>query len=442
MKISKEDKNIFKNSLGALLVKGAAIIVNFLMLRIYMKYFEDQTILGIWLTMLSILTWFLMFDLGLGNGLRNKLPAAIEKKNNGLIKQYISSAYIFLSILSLFFWIIGIVVFQFLDWNSVLNISQDYISDHVLVTCLRIIYTGLMIQLVLKIITSILYAYQMSWIVNLLVLCSNVLIMVMVLITPTESAETNLFRISIINVLAVNLPLVIATIYMFGTKLKKCRPNFSSFVKKYAHEIFSEGIILLWLSIVFMVISSTNEFLISHFTNPGNVVQYQAYYKIYNGISSIFVVLLVPIWSAVTKAKVEEQFKWIEKLHNRLIFLSFAILLVNLLVIPILQMIMDMWLGMGSVEVNVGYAILFAISNFIFVIHNVNTSFGNGFSYYKIQNLWMGFAAVVDIPLAFFLVKFTGGWIGIVIANVIALLPFEILEPIYFKRELRKKSEI
>ena len=173
-------------------------------------------------------------------------------------------------------------------------------------------------------------------------------------------------------------------------------------------------------------------------TLPDNVVEFQAYNRIYNGISSIFVVMLTPIWSAVTKAKVESNYSWIKRLYKRLLCLTFACLAINCVVIPILQWVMNIWLGESTVNVNYLFAFIFSISNFMFVVHNVNTSFGNGFSYYKVQNIWMGVAAVVDIPLAFLLVHITGSWIGVVLANIIALLPFEILEPIYFNKKLNK----
>ena len=48
--------------------------------------------------------------------------------------------------------------------------------------------------------------------------------------------------------------------------------------------------------------------------------------------------------------------------------------------------------------------------------------------------VWMTFAAIVDIPLAWLLVKITGSWVGIIIANILALLPFETIEVFAFKK--------
>ncbi|MGI6090733.1 MAG: lipopolysaccharide biosynthesis protein [Saccharofermentanales bacterium] len=436
-KIGKDDKTIIDNAIAGLFVKGGAIVVNFLMLRIYMQYFQNSTVLGAWLTILSILNWFLMFDLGIGNGLRNKLPNAIKEKDYKLARQYISSAYFFLGGILIILWIVGFAVIPYVKWNIILNISDILLSQTVLSTCFRIVYTGMILQLLLKIIQSILYAFQKAWVVSFITLLSNCIILVAVLLMNNQTDESNLIRVSFINIFAVNLPLLVATIIVFFKLIPQCIPRLYCFVKEYALSIFREGLMLLWLTIIFMVISSTNEFLISYLSSPDNVVEFQAYNRIYNGISSIFVVMLTPIWSAVTKAKVETNYSWIKKTYKKSLLLSIGCLMINLMVIPALQWAMNIWLGDSTINVNYTFAVVFSISNFFFVVHNVNTSFGNGFSYFKIQNIWMGVAAVVNIPLAVIFVYTTGSWIGVVIANIVSLLPFEVLEPVYFNKKLK-----
>ena len=81
---------------------------------------------------------------------------------------------------------------------------------------------------------------------------------------------------------------------------------------------------------------------------------------------------------------------------------------------------------------------MFALSSVIFVLHSVNTSIGNGLSYFSIQMIWMTFAAMVFIPLAFLFVKALGSWIGVVLAAVVAMMPYEVIAPIYTFRYLNR----
>lgn len=431
-----KNKIIISNIIGAFVIRGGALILSLFTMPAYINYFQNQTVLGLWFTILSVLNWVLMFDLGLGNGLRNKLPIAMAENDDKKMKEYISSTYISTAILIVVLSIIAHFVFQYIPWNTIFNIDSSIISHDTLVLSVKIVFIGIMIQFLLKLMTSILYAIQKSAIVNLLSLISSVIILISVLSLKTTNLESSLIIMSWINIIAVNLPLLIVSIVIFSTVLRKSRPSIKKYRNKYALEILKIGGVLLWLQLVFMVISSTNEFLISFLNSPDSVVEYQTYNKIFNAVSSLFTLALTPIWSAVTKAQADRDFNWIKKLSNVLFLTGTVVLLLEFAMVPFLQILIDVWLGKGTIKVETTYAIIFVISNSIFIFHNINTSIGNGMSYFKTQIIWMTFAAIVNIPLAYLLVNTTGGWIGVVLANIISLLPFEIMQPIYMRKHI------
>lgn len=436
--IIRKNKVIINNIIGAFIVRGGSLIVSLFTMPAYINYFQNQIVLGLWFTILSVLNWVLMFDLGLGNGLRNKLPIAIAENDNKKVQEYISSAYISTAVLVVFLSIISYFIFLYIPWNVIFNIDNSIIPHDTLVLSVKIVFIGIMIQFLLKLITSILYAIQKSAVVNFLSLISSIIILISVLSFKKTNLETSLITMSWINVIAVNLPLLIVSIVVFNTTLKNSKPSFEKYRNRYALEILKIGGVLLWLQIVFMIISSTNEFLISFLTNPSSVVEYQAYNKLFNAVSSLFTLALVPIWSAVTKAKTDRNFNWIKKLSYALFIMGGIGFLIELTMVPFLQTLIDVWLGKATIKIEVSYAIIFVLSNSLFIFHNISTSIGNGMSYFKIQTIWMTFAAIVNIPLAFLFVNITGGWIGVVLANIISLLPFEIIQPIYIKKHIDK----
>lgn len=65
---------------GAFAVKSVSLCLSLFTMPAYIRFFQNQTVLGVWFTIVSVLNWILFFDLGLGNGLRNMLPDAIEKR--------------------------------------------------------------------------------------------------------------------------------------------------------------------------------------------------------------------------------------------------------------------------------------------------------------------------------------------------------------------------
>ncbi len=438
MGISKQNKLILLNMFGAFFVKGGSLFISIILLPVYIHFFQDQTVLGIWYTVLSVLNWVNLFDLGLGQGLRNQLPVAIEMNDKKMIKECISTTYYLMTIVAIVIMIIGMLVIPKLNWNNIFNVTPNVIQNEVLIICVQIIFCGIMMQLVLKIITSIMYAIQKSAVVNVLSLMTNAIILLMLLIVPPKDIASNLIMMSIINVIAANVPYIGCTLIVFSSILKESKPCWSAFSRIYIKDIFSVGLALLWLQVVFMIISSVNEFLISNLTEPKYVVEYQAYFKIFKTAAMLMSLALTPIWSAVTRFKAQKDYNWIIKVYKIFIIGVGVCLVGELSIISFLQRITDIWLGKNVINVNIGYAIAFVFSSVILVLHNVNTTIGNGLSYFRLQIIWMTFAAVIFVPLSYILVQATGSWIGVVIANSISMLPYELLAPAYTMRYIRR----
>ena len=432
------NKNIFINILGAYGVKGFSILLSLFAIPAYMKFFDNAVVLGVWYTILSLVTWVFMFDLGIGHGLRNKLVIALVDKNEKLAKKYISSAYFTIGAITLIISIILFFVIKFSNFNSILNISSDLVSNQRLQNTLIIMLIGIMMQFELKLINSILFALQKPAINNLLNLLSNLIIFLFLIFGKNYGDSRNLLMLAIVNSLAINIPLLITSFIIFSRYLEKMKPSIKFVNKVSTKEIMNIGLILLWLQIIWMVISSMHPILISKLINPQAVVEYQLYLKIFTTISSIVILALIPIWSAVTKALLEKRLDWIKNTYKLLLLITIFTFIICILIVPILQFIFNLWLGDQTIIVDRSLAFSMVIFSTIFVLHNVNTSISNGMSWFKVQFIWMTIAASLMIPLSIILSNFLGNWTGVIYASVLSILPYEIIQPLLFKNHLKK----
>lgn len=183
------------------------------------------------------MNWVLSFDLGIGNGLRNHLTIAITENKQDDVKKYISSAYMMIGIFSAAIIIVAKIIFPYINWNAIFAVPENYISCRTMKKAVEIVFTGLMLQFFLRLINSVLYALQLSSVNNALALLSNIIILLAINIIPHTNAETDLLRLAYVNILAVNIPLVIATIIVFLSKLKDCKPRLLYYKKEYARTI-------------------------------------------------------------------------------------------------------------------------------------------------------------------------------------------------------------
>lgn len=440
MKSNENTKIILNNALGAFLVKGGALIVSLITMPAYITYFNNQHILGLWFTILSVLTWVFTFDLGIGNGLRNNLVHALVKKDELLAKRYISSAYFIIGILVISVMFLSALIFRFINWNIIFNIPNNIVPRNILNTTVLIIFSGIMLQFFLKVITSILYAMQKSALNNLLNLLSNIIILAYVSLAMPSDISQNLKSLAFVHAFSVNIPLLITTIVIFSTKLKESKPNIKYFGKKYAYDVMKLGGIFFWVQIMYMIITTTNEFLITWFSGTEMVVEYQIYNKIFTLVGTLFTLALTPIWSTVTKALSEKNYGWIRKLYKTLKIMAILAVICEFVMIPFLQLGINLWLGSNAIQVNYLYAIIFAISGSIFIWNGVISSIANGLGELRVQSIFLTIGAIIKIPIAWALVIILQTWIGVIVANIIAMSLYCIIQPILLNKFLNKKE--
>lgn len=437
---NENNKAIAYNTLGAFIVKGAALVVSLFTMPSYMRYFDNQQILGLWFTILSVLSWVLTFDLGIGNGLRNHLVPALVKKDQIRIKKYISSAYFVVGAIVLLSLVSSAVFFRFINWNNIFNIANNIVPIKTLNVTVSIVFSGIMLQFLFKLITSILYAMQKSALNNFLSLLSSIIILIYVSFAKSSDISTNLISLAIVNVLAVNLPLFLSTIIIFNSKLKGCKPEIKFFEMKYARDVMKLGGIFFWVQIMYMVITATNEFLITWFTTPEMVVEYQIYNKLFTLIGTVFTLALTPIWSAVTKAFSEQNYAWIKKLFKTLKLMALVSIIFEFGMIPFLQLGINLWLGDNAIQVNYFYAIVFAMFGSIIIWNGVISSIANGCGELRTQSIFFTLGALIKIPIAWVLVGVFQSWIGVIVANMIAMGLYCVVQPIWLNRFLSKKE--
>ena len=77
---SGRSKEALKGVLLSVVAKMIYIISSFLIVPLTIDY-VNATQYGIWLTMSSIISWITLFDLGLGNGFRNRFAEAKAEGN-------------------------------------------------------------------------------------------------------------------------------------------------------------------------------------------------------------------------------------------------------------------------------------------------------------------------------------------------------------------------
>ena len=439
--INGNTKTIAKNAFYSFVIRGFALAISFFSTPAFIRYFQNNEVLGVWYTLLSILTWFLAFDLGVGNGIRNHLVIAIAEKKKENIKQILASGFASVIGITLILTIVGWWLICTINLNSLFNIPDNLISSEVLRKCTILVFIAIMMRFMLTTVSSIFYALQRSAVNSFLSLCVSILQFLFIIAFHYENVETALVNISWAYLLICNLPVIVAGIWVFFTDFKDCRPTIKSVTKEAAKKIMGIGLIFFFCQIFYLIIANTNEFFVSHYWSPTATADYSFYYRIIMLVSMGVSLALTPTWSMITKAYAEKNYHWLKKLYRSFQLVGYFIILAEFALVPFLQPIMDIWLGKGQLTVELSVSIAFACFGATFLYSSMLSTIVCGLAKMKLQFWCYGIGSLLKIAFIIIIARISSDWAWVVWSNVFILLPYCVLQQLQLNRLFAKMKD-
>lgn len=437
----ENDKIVARNTVLAVMIKGMALVVSLLATPTFIKYFDNNVVLGIWYTVLSVLTWVLSFDLGIGNGLRNSLVGAFVKKDDLEAKKYISSAVFALGALTLICGIVGAVAIGLFDWNSVLNIETDVISRATLTRCIRVVLAGIIVKFFLNITDSVIYALQKSFINNLNALIVSCLQLTFLMINIGDSAEQKLLYLSFAYVVFLNLPPFVTSVILLLSRLRRMRPNIMCVDREHVRAVMSVGLGFFFCQIMYMLLINTNEFFITRLFGSEFTVEYQIYFKITSLIFMVFSLALTPLWSAVAKAANERNTRWLRTTLRRLQAVGLLAVALEFVVAFCMSWIVKLWLRENAIQINIATALAFSVFGSAFIYQSILSTLVCGLGEIKLQAVCYTVGVIVKTLIIVLCSKYVGNWSLVVWANALVLIPYCLLEQRHIHKLIAKINE-
>lgn len=413
---------------GAFAIKGVGLFISLATVPAFMRYFSDDAVLGVWYTVVSVVGWMLNFDLGIGNGLRNKLVVALADDDRLECRRLVSSAYFSVGGVCLLFCAVAALCVGLIDWNSVYGISSSSVGLNTLRYVTLAVLCGMAVQLLLKNATAILYAMQLSSINNLLNLCVSILQLLFIVSFPAMEPEQALKTMSVAYLFISNVPAAVATIILFSKPLSFARPSLKFVTKAAIRQVFGLGSMFFGAQLLYMFIANTNEIFISSLFGSDFVVDYQVYYKLYSLVGTLMSLALTPVWSAVTLAFAEKDGDWLRRLFRRLEGFGLLIAALELLLVPFTQTLFNIWLGTQSIKVSIQFAVVFAVFGALFSYQSVVASFANGFGQLSTQLKCYTIGVVLKVAVAITASSAGLPWIFVIAGDALALLPFCVMQ--------------
>lgn len=386
------------NSLLLLVFKGASICISLFYVPLLLDALSEYEY-AIWLTLTSVVGWLVISDIGLGNGLRNRVAENIAAGRIVKCREYISTAYVTLSALLGALVIVFLCSASFIDWAGILN-AED-VNHHQLTLLVIVVFVSFCMQLALNLINSVLLAMQMPALSSGIAFGGQALSFAVVLIL------VKLYHINSLLVLGTAIsiaPLLIYAIFTFAFYQfyeREFKPSFKCFRKDLIKDILSLGIKFFFLQLIGILLFYSNNLIITHAVGSEAVVEYNISYKYMNCIYMLFMIISTPIWSATTDAYAKGDIEWIRNTNRRLLKVVAGLGVIGLIMLFASGFVFRLWLG-NDTYCNYTNLLLLLL---YFLAQSLYGCYGyilNGMGKLKLQIYVTAALAALYVPMAYY----------------------------------------
>lgn len=425
-----------KQIIYSFLLKGISILVGLIYVPLLLDYLDNERY-GIWLTMASIIGWFEFFDIGLGNGLRNKFTEAIATGRHELARTYVSTTYailisVFAIVLLLFY-----IVNPFLNWAHILNTT--IVPAHELSILALIVFTFFVLRFIFKIIGIILMADQRPALNNAFAPLGNIITLLILIILIKTTKEGSLIVLGLLLSLIPVLILIVMTYILFRGRYRQYKPSLKYVNLKYSKDLMTLSRRFFLLQIASVVFFTTSNIIITQILGPQDVTVYNIAYKYFTIPIMVYSIVMTPMWSAVTDAYVKQDFNWLKSILRKLNLISILFVAGVIIMLLFSQIAYKLWIG-NRVAIPFTMSLMMTFYAIITVVLTPYSQFINGFGKLKLTTTVGILQVLAFIPLAIVLAKTSMGAAGVMLATCLINGLGLIIEPLQINKILNNKA--
>jgi O-antigen/teichoic acid export membrane protein len=433
-----------KNIVAALGIKGVTVLISLVLIPLTINYVNSERN-GIWLALYSMIVWLNLFDVGLGNGMKNKLAEAKALGKNELARKYVSSTYVIIGLICLLIFVVFCLVNPYLDWIKILGSGdslhayRDEINGLVWISVFAFCFT-----FVLNLLKSVVTADQRPAIGAFLDMVGQLLTLGGVFILSKTTAPS-LVYLGWITGFAPVVVYVLASFYLFNTQYKAWKPSFRKVDFKLTGSIMDLGIKFFIAGLAALIVNQTLPFLILRVSDGVEVTNFNTAHRVFSLAFNIMVIMIAPYWSSFTDAYTKRDFEWMKRSMEKLqrMFLWFLIAQLLILVLsPVIYYIMvNHWIEDADNLLTISF--FMSLSVCLYVCINCWTSIYiyplNGIGKVRVQTFSSIVEVILLVPVAWLFNHYWGAP-GIVVAPVVIYLPRMIWAPVQVHRLIKQTA--
>src|ERR1035437_1086220 len=392
-----------KNILASFLIKGLSIAIGLVLVPLTINYINPSRY-GIWLTLSSIVSWFSFFDIGFGNGLRNKFAEAMAKGQVELARIYVSTTYAILCIIIVIVLILFLLINPYLNWSKLLNTTPEMAGELSILAV--IVFVFFCLRFIFQLVTTVLTANQEPAKASFFDFLGSLFSLIIIFIL-TKTTSGNLIYLGTALSFTPVLVLILSSLWFYSHDYKRFAPSLKYVKFSYARNLMSLGIKFFIIQIAALVLFNTNNIIVTQLFGPKEVTTFNVAFKLFSVVTMIFSIIATPLWSAYTDAFAKNDFDWIKTTLLKMKKIWVLLIICTISILLSSPWIFKWWLG-NSVDVPFKLSIAMSSYVIVYIWQTIHVFFLNGIGKIRLQLYLVIFCGSINIPLAIFLGKKIG----------------------------------
>ncbi len=381
------------------LLRGISIVVSFLTISFSLKLLDTNKY-GVWLAISSTVSWISILDIGLANGLRNKIAEYLAIKDYNEAKIAVSSTYAILFIIVIPILLLFGVFLKFANWNSIFNTG---LNERELLLTVATVFIGLLMQFFLKPISSILQGDQKIYKSNLIQLLCNCIPLVPI-ICFSKYLKGSMVALAAAQTVLPVFVLIIYTIILFQTQYSNIKPSLRHINLAKSKSLFGLSFAFFIVQIAGVFLYSTTELIITREFGGSDVTLFNLLFKYFSTTGLILNIILATYWSAFTDAFTLNDFGWIKTSIRKLLKISCLLLGVTLIQLVLVVPVFKIWVG-EKIHVPFTLSIIMVVYFCVTLFTSLYSMVLNGTGKVKVQAIVSFITAVLHVPLVLFFIR-------------------------------------
>jgi O-antigen/teichoic acid export membrane protein len=270
---------------------------------------------GVWATLVSLIGWLNLVQLGVGPSLINELSSLTSKDDRAEARRFVATAWWVQMALALGIGVVAAVAWPFIPWGVIVNTSSPAMAEAAGLTA-AVILGAALLRLPLSLLSTVFNAHQRGYIDALWNAGAAVVTLAAVWFVTREDA--GMASVTLAQRSGPVLVAAVACFVVFRGAYRHLAPSPRFVRRREAKRLIGVGIHFTIATVSATIINSTDNLVITQVIGPEAVTPYAVTFMLTQVANLVVMLLLNAAWPAYVEAAAHRDVAWLMRTHRRL----------------------------------------------------------------------------------------------------------------------------